>query len=83
MDPKRWTKPVTVETAKLGKHRVISSTEEAARFLLTEWPVDETGPAHLDARFACIDVLDGLQPPEHAREAFVAAAVEADILVKG
>jgi hypothetical protein len=83
MDPKRWTKTVTVETAKLGKHRVIASTEEAARFLLTEWPVSDTGPAHLNARFACIDVLDDVQPPEVARDAFVAAAEEADILVKG
>jgi hypothetical protein len=82
MDPKRWNAPVTVETRKVGKMRVIASTEEAARFLLTEWPVDETGPAHLLARIACIAVLDGEKPPEHAREAFVAAAVEAGIFVR-
>ena len=82
MDPKPWTKPVTVETAKLGKLRVIASTADAARFLLEQWPVDH-GPLHLDAREACLAVLDGEKPAEFARDAFVAAAEEAGILVKG
>lgn len=82
MDPKRWTKTVTVETAKVGKHRVIASTEEAARFLLEQWPV-QPEPRHLLARVACIAVLGGEMPPDHARDAFVAAAEEAGILVKG
>lgn len=82
MDPKRWNKPVTVETGKLGKLRAIASTVDAARFLLEDWP-EVAGPAHLKARVACLAVLDGTEETEHAREAFIAAAVEADILVKG
>ena len=81
MDPKRWNKAVEVETEKIGRIRDITSTEEAARFLLERWPV-EPGPLHTEAQIACLAVLDGEMPPEHAREAFIAAAVEADILVK-
>jgi hypothetical protein len=61
--------------------RVIASTLEAAEFLLLRWP-NEGGQAHLHARIACIAVLDGRASPEQAREAFVAAAQEAGILVK-
>lgn len=81
MDQKRWTAPVTVFTGKPGKMRLIASTADAGEFLLLRWP-KEPGPAHLAAREACLAVLDGEQPPGFAREAFVAAAVEADILVK-
>jgi len=82
MDPKRWTKTVTVFTGKPGKMRVIASTVEAAEFLLERWPV-EPGPNHLLARVACLAVLEGEYPPEHARAAFIAAADEAGILVRG
>ncbi|WP_097142179.1 DUF982 domain-containing protein [Rhizobium subbaraonis] len=81
MDPKRWNKAVEVETERLGRIRDITSTEEAARFLLERWPV-EPGPAHLKARIACLSVLEGKRQPDHAREAFVAAAEEAGILVR-
>ena len=82
MDPKRWTKTVTVFTGKPGKMRVIASTAEGGEFLLNRWPVEQ-GPLHMRARVACLEVLEGKMPPEHARAAFIAAAVEADILVKG
>lgn len=81
MDPKRWNAPVTVFTGKPGKMRVVASTVEAAEFLLERWPV-EPGPLHMRARVACLEVLEGKMPPDHARAAFVAAAHEAGILVK-
>jgi hypothetical protein len=73
-----WTKPVRVEAA--GRFRVISSTRAAAQWLLYHWPTGG-GPEHRAARVACIAVLKNEQPPDHAREAFVAAAKEAGILI--
>jgi hypothetical protein len=74
-----WTKPVRVETA--GRFRVISSTRAAAQWLLYHWPT-EGGPEHRAARAACIAVLKNEQPPDHARQAFIAAAKEAGILIE-
>lgn len=82
MDAKRWDKPVTVETEKVGMLRSIASTMEAAEFLLLHWPLDWTGPAHVRARHACIQVLGGKSPPEHAREAFINACEEAEIFIQ-
>jgi hypothetical protein len=73
-----WTKPVRVEAA--GRFRVISSTRAAAQWLLYHWPTGG-GPEHRAARVACIAALKNEQPPDHAREAFVAAAKEAGILI--
>lgn len=81
MDPKRWTIAVALETEEQGKLRVICSTAEAAEFMLNHWPV-ERGPLYIEAQKACLAVLGGEQPPEFAREAFVAAADEAGILGK-
>jgi hypothetical protein len=73
-----WTKPVRVETA--GRFRVISSTRAAGQWLLYHWPT-EGGPEHRAARVACIAVLKNEQPPDHARQAFIAPAKEAGILI--
>lgn len=81
MDQKRWNTVVTVQIGRVGKLRAISSTEEAAEFLQTRWPVDG-GQAHTHARIACLAVLDGHATTEQARDAFIAAAEEAGILVR-
>lgn len=81
MDDKRWAKGVELEMHGPGKYRVVSSTREAAECLLYRWPV-EGGPAHLLARIACLAVLEGEMPPDHAREAFIAAAEESGIHVR-
>lgn len=44
-----WDPPVTIETLTLGRYRTVSSTAEAARVLLDEWPVAE-GRAFLVAQ---------------------------------
>ncbi len=81
MDPKYWSKPVTLETGVLGKYKTITSTGEAARMLLNQWPV-EKGRRYSRARKTCLAVLDGTKPPSEARKAFIDAADEADLFVR-
>ncbi|TKT46168.1 DUF982 domain-containing protein [Rhizobium sp. LC145] len=73
-----WSKPIEAELGKIGAYKVISDTEEAARVLLYEWPT-KRGTAYSTAKQACLAVLEGKQDPDRAREAFLAAATEADI----
>jgi hypothetical protein len=81
MEEKYWDKPVLVEIERTGKSRIIRSTHGAAVFLLYRWP-GKGGPQHNAAREACIAVLAGEKPPEHARQAFIEAAKEAGILME-
>ena len=81
LDQKHWDKPVSIESEQTGYSRIVTSTRAAAESLLYRWP-KEGGPAHRAARVACIAVLKGEQPPEHAREAFIQAAKEAGILIE-
>lgn len=55
---------------------------DAAEVLLEKWPKKAPrGPAHLAAREACIAVLSRVEEARHAREAFEAAAEEANLLL--
>ena len=81
MDPKRWSRPITFEAPRLGQHRTIASTQEAARVLINDWPIQK-GRQLKAARKACLAVLEGKKPPSEARNAFIAAAVEADVFVR-
>ncbi|MEV4608904.1 DUF982 domain-containing protein [Neorhizobium sp. LMR1-1-1.1] len=60
---------------------IISSVEEAAEELLTDWPGDE-GDRFYEAVKACFDCLQGQLGTEIVRQAFVQAAVEAGISVE-
>jgi hypothetical protein len=81
MDIGRFDRPVRVALGGPGKIRIVSSTREAAECLLLRWPF-EGGRKHLAARKACMDVLQGVKQVRAARQAFQAAAKEADILVE-
>lgn len=81
MDPKRWQKPVTIEHGKAGRMRVISSTSEAGALLLLDWP-QQGGAEHLLAHIACLAVLEGEMPPEHASAAFIKACEEAGVFIQ-
>lgn len=81
MDTGRWDEPVTFETQRLGRYRTISSTAEAARVLLEDWPAKE-GKALKRAKAACIAVLAGTKDPEAARKAFLQAAAEAKVFIR-
>ena len=81
MDPKYWSKPVTYEEDGRGGYRTVTSTGEAARILLTRWPVSR-GRRYRQARQICLDVLEGRRLPSEARRAFLDAAEEADVFVR-
>lgn len=81
MDPKYWSKPVMVETGVIGKFKTITNTGEAARLLLSHWPI-EKGRRYARARKTCIAVLEGVKPPSEARRAFIEAADEADLYIR-
>lgn len=62
--------------------RTLGDVEGAANFLLLKWPggMMDT-PAHRAAQVAALDVLGGHAPAGEFRQALVAAADEAGILV--
>jgi hypothetical protein len=61
---------------------MISDADDAAEFLSKKWPAFH-GPRHADATASTMLVLHGKATPLEARDAFVAAAREADILIEG
>ena len=79
MDIKLWTMPVRFETG-IGQYRIITSTEEASRFLLNQWPI-ENGVAYDAARQACLDAMEDKAAPDTARQAFIEACNEAGMYV--
>jgi hypothetical protein len=81
METGRWDEPVTFETGKLGQYRTISSAAEAAHVLISQWP-NSTGKAYVEAQDVCLAVLEGREPPNAARQAFLLAAGEADIFIR-
>ncbi|WP_083764404.1 MULTISPECIES: DUF982 domain-containing protein [Chelativorans] len=77
-----WSPPVCVFAGKAGNKRwVVGDAALAARIMLQEWPAHAPkGPANLKARKVLLRCLQGKCEPEQARQAFVAAAEEANIL---
>lgn len=71
----------TIETKKVGQLRNITSVEEAAEFLLYDWPKRE-GPTYLAAQQSCLDALEEERSVDEAREAFITAAKAAYIFIK-
>jgi hypothetical protein len=63
-----------------GQFRRVSSVREAMEVMLMNWPKGEEASGRKAARLACMNVIDGLVPTHHAREAFVTAAAQAGIL---
>lgn len=75
-----WAVPVSVELHGPGDHDLIFCTRDAAECLLDDWPVDDGECFHEALRIFMV-VLDGRAEPDEARDAFVAAAREAGLVV--
>lgn len=71
---------VTVLNEHTQKPTVIHSIEEAAEFILFDWPI-VPGGLITSARQACLDALQGKVADEIVRDLFIAAAREAGILI--
>jgi hypothetical protein len=80
MIEKRFVRPVTVKLDQETGPVEIVNARGAAECLLMTWPA-ERGPRHRDAVDACLKVLEGHRSTADARDAFIAAAKEAGILV--
>lgn len=74
---------VTVGAGKAGRRRVVRSTLQAASLLVDKWPDKNRGPKYRSALLACMDVMEGRKAVASARRAFVGAAKEAEMLVRG
>lgn len=74
----RFAKPVAVVHS--SRPILVEDAESATEFLLTRWPKFR-GPRHADACAALLLVASGREKASYVREAFVAAAREADILI--
>ncbi|MCB5205475.1 DUF982 domain-containing protein [Neorhizobium sp. T786] len=62
-----------------GSADLITGPNDAFEALSNRWPA-ERGPHYKDAKRLCSIAIGGGLPPEVAREAFIAAALEAAVL---
>jgi len=82
MQENRFDTPITVRSPRSPESQVLRGPQEASDFLLNNW-TGKRSPKHRAALQACHDAVSGDKPVMSARRAFVAAAREADILVRG
>jgi len=73
----RWTRPIRVRL-QCGLEHTFTSIYDALDFLENEWPIRH-GQQHDQAVKRCRRALSGIIPAEIAREAFLAACVEAGL----
>lgn len=72
-------RPVTVQTGRIDRERIVVTTRDAAEVLLRDWPLESRKRAR--AMELCLSVIRGEKPPYVARRAFVEAAREARVLI--
>ena len=77
-----WSEPVLLALEEPGKYVTIATTQAASWAMIEDWPTED-GPALDKALLICADVIKGKRTNDDARNAFVAAAVEAGIDIKG
>ena len=70
-----WTRPVTIRL-QCGLERTFTGVYDALDFLENEWPLRH-GERHDRAVKICRRALNGILPAAIAREAFMAACLEA------
>lgn len=75
-----FDEPVIIETARPGGFRTFASVSEAAIFMMERWPTSH-GSRYQAALRACTGQLSTPEEVEMARQAFLAAAEEAGMLV--
>ncbi len=78
---KPWKNPVILALGEDGSDVTIDTTEAASWAMIEDWPTEE-GPALDRALLVCAAVQAGKKTDEDARQAFIAAAMEAGIAIK-
>lgn len=74
----QWRIPVYVRIGH-GASESINGADEALHYLNVRWPT-ERGKKYTLACVACANAVERRESPEVAREAFIAAAIEALVL---
>jgi hypothetical protein len=74
-----WGTPVSIRIGT-GPAEFIHNAQEGLDYLRERWPAIE-GPHKLEAKKECEAALSRKADPKHARNAFIAAAIEADIFL--
>jgi hypothetical protein len=82
MSTEPWSDTVILDVPDSEDSRTVHDTLEAADCLFTYWP-DGEGETYDSTMKTFARVLDGEEPADAAREAFIEAATEADLPVKG
>ncbi len=78
----RWDRPVIVSLGEPVAETSIETPQAAAWAMIEDWPVED-GTALDRALAVCAAVDAGRSRPEDARRAFVEAAKEAAIFIRG
>lgn len=78
---KPWKNPVILALGEDGSDVTIDTTEAASWAMIEDWPTED-GPALDHALLVCAAVSAGKKTDEDARQAFIAAAVEAGIAIR-
>jgi hypothetical protein len=76
-----WTSPITVEDPETGVRRTVKTVRQAKLVLDRFWSARHGSQFHRAER-ACEEVLHGDAMPVKARQAFIAAAVEAHMRLR-
>ncbi|TCU24438.1 uncharacterized protein DUF982 [Rhizobium azibense] len=71
-----WDTPITLEDPETGNMRTVRTVRQAKVMLDRFWPAYH-GSQYRKAEKVCDDVLNGGDDETKARQAFIAAAVEA------
>jgi hypothetical protein len=79
MTEKRFDRPIVISLRR-GESLDITSAQQAADFLMTDWP-GERDQWHRDALDACLKVMEGYRSTADAETAFREAADRAGILL--
>lgn len=74
-------RPITVQTGRIDRERVVLTTRDAAEILLRHWPLPDSRK-RARAMELCLSVIRGERAPNIARRAFLEAAREARVLVQ-
>jgi hypothetical protein len=73
-----WNTPITIDDPETGLHRTVKTARQAEKVLHKNWPGTHGSRFH-DAELACDAVMHGDAAPRKARQAFIAAAIEAHL----
>ncbi|MDB5524966.1 MAG: hypothetical protein JWM58_2729 [Rhizobium sp.] len=73
-----WSSPITIENPETGVRRTVRTVRQAKAILDRRWS-DYHGSQYDRAEKVCDLVLNGDAAPAKARQAFIAAAIEAHL----